>query len=92
MLIRMLHLMNFVVVGEWRIVGRMPLGMSDHCMVLLNSTHAILNAGEWLMEGDAMTGDSYVFDSTSMTFTKGILHDCLLSLRIYIPLQNVIGS
>ena len=46
--------------------------MSDHCMVLLNDTHAILNAGEWLAEGDAMTGDSYIFDSISLEFTKGI--------------------
>ena len=75
----MLHSRNFVLVGEWRIVGKMPLGMSDHCMVLLNSTHAILNAGEWLMEGDAMTGDSYVFDSLSMKFTKGISEGYLLS-------------
>ena len=59
--------------GEWKIVGKLPLAMSDHCMIPLNNTHAVLNAGEWLGEGDAMTGDSYIFDSTSMKFTKGIL-------------------
>ena len=60
-------------VGEWKIVGKLPLAMSDHCMIPLNNTHAVLNAGEWLGEGDAMTGDSYIFDSTSMKFTKGII-------------------
>ena len=68
----MLYLLNSRLDGRWEIVGKMPLGMSDHCMVLLDSTHALLNAGEWLMEGEAMTGDSYVFDSISMKFTKGI--------------------
>ena len=57
----------------WQIVGKMPLGMSDHCMVSLNDTHALLNAGEWLAEGEAMTGDSYIFDSISLEFTKGIV-------------------
>ena len=49
----------------------MPLGMSDHCMVMLNDTHAILNGGEWKGEGDGITGDSYVFSAFSLEFTKG---------------------
>ena len=38
------------------------MGMSDHCMVALDDSHAVLNAGEWLLEGEAMTGDTYVLD------------------------------
>ena len=52
----------YLLVGYWKIVGNLPLGMSDHCMVSLNGTHAVLNAGEWLPEGEAMTGGSYVLD------------------------------
>ena len=65
------------LVGYWKIVGNLPLGMSDHCMVSLNGTHAVLNAGEWLLEGEAMTGDSYVLDihmhqkDAHLNFEKG---------------------
>ena len=31
-------------------------------MVALDDSHAVLNAGEWLLEGEAMTGDTYVLD------------------------------
>ena len=66
-----------LLVGYWKIVGNLPLGMSDHCMVSLNGTHAVLNAGEWLLEGEAMTGDSHVLDvnihqkDAHLSFEKG---------------------
>ena len=56
------NLLLFCLVGYWKIVGSLPLGMSDHCMVALDESHAVLNAGEWLLEGEAMTGDTYVLD------------------------------
>ena len=56
------NLLPFCLVGDWKIVGNLPLGMSDHCMVALDDSHAVLNAGEWLLEGEAMTGDTYVLD------------------------------
>ena len=56
------NLLLFCSVGDWKIVGSLPLGMSDHCMVALDDSHAVLNAGEWLLEGEAMTGDTYILD------------------------------
>ena len=57
-------------VGQWRIVGQMPLGVSDHCSVLLNDTHALLNSGAIGYYEDV--GYTYIFDSIKQTFTKGI--------------------
>ena len=57
-------------VGQWRIVGQMPLGVSDHCSVLLNDTHAILNSGAIGYYEDI--GYTYIFDSVKQKFIKGI--------------------
>ena len=48
----------------------MPLGVSDHCTVLLNNTHALLNSGAIGYYEDI--GYTYIFDSNEQTFTKGI--------------------
>ena len=49
----------------------MPLGVSDHCTVLLNNTHALLNSGAIGYYEDI--GYTYIFDSNDQTFTKGML-------------------
>ena len=48
----------------------MPLGVSDHCSVLLNDTHALLNSGAIGYYEDI--GYTYIFDSVKQKFTKGI--------------------
>ena len=48
----------------------MPLGVSDHCTVLLNNTHAFLNSGAIGYYEDV--GYTYIFDSNDQTFTKGM--------------------
>ena len=66
-------------------MGQLPSAMSDQCVVRLNSTHLLLNAGEWPKQDvdptndpcnvakqcGFMTGDSFVFDLFSMKFTQG---------------------
>ena len=74
-------------VGQWRIVAQMPLGVSDHCSVLLNDTHALLNSGAIGYYEDI--GNTYIFDSIKQTFTKGIR--LLLNWRIQLKTNQMLG-
>ena len=66
--------------GKWTVVGHMPVAMSDHCLVPLNKTHVLLNAGEWsgsLVSHIAgpnkqFTGNSTIYNTRNNEFTPGV--------------------